>query len=162
MLNRSLFHLYLYSKLVRRDTERSADCGHKLFSGYRLELEYRGAADYGVIDVKIRILRCGGDKSYLSVFDVFQQGLLLLFVEVLYLVQIKQHAVNAVQGVGVGYNVLDIGNGRGGTVQLVKLHMGIFGNYACNGCFTHSGTAVKYHVRYLSVFDYTAQGLSLA
>ena len=74
-----------------------------------LELKNGGAAQNGVIDIKVGVLSSGGDEGDASVLDVFQKGLLLFFVEVLDLVQIEQHAVVADDGIQFVHDGLDVG-----------------------------------------------------
>ena len=56
---------------------------------HRLELEHRRAAEYRVVHVKIRVFGGGGNEGDPPVLNMFQQALLLLFVEILDLVQVQ-------------------------------------------------------------------------
>ena len=69
---------------------------------YRLKLEYGTAAQQCSVNVKIGVFGRGGNKGYTAVFGVFEQGLLLLFVEILYFVKIKQNPVRRGDGVYLG------------------------------------------------------------
>ncbi len=69
---------------------------HRLFrvgGSEGLKLKNGGAAQNCVEHIEIRVLRGGGNQGDLAVFDVLQQGLLLLFVEGLDLIQVQQHSV---------------------------------------------------------------------
>ena len=87
-----------------------------LLRGDGLDLKDRGAAEDRVVDVEIGVLRGGGDEGDAAVLDVFQQGLLLLFVEILDLVQVEQDAVAADDGVQLLHDGLDVGQGGVGAV----------------------------------------------
>ena len=50
----------------------------------RLELEHGAAGQQRIIDVKVRVLRRGGDEGDGAVLDALQEALLLLFVEDVY------------------------------------------------------------------------------
>ena len=56
------------------------------------ELKHAAAGQQGVVHVEKRILRGGGDQGQRPVLHKFQQALLLLFVEILDLIQIQQNA----------------------------------------------------------------------
>ena len=79
---------------------------------HRLELKDRGARQDRIVDVEIRVFRRGGDESDLAVFDVFEQGLLLFFVEILDLVEVQEHPVRREEGIELGVDLLDVGGGR--------------------------------------------------
>ena len=55
---------------------------------YRFKLKDSTAAKNGIVDVEIGVLRCGGNESNGTVLNVFQQGLLLLFIEILDFIKI--------------------------------------------------------------------------
>ena len=76
------------------------------------ELKNGTSAEYGIINVEIWIFGSGSYERYLPVLDIFKQGLLLLFVKILYLIKVQQNAVHAVNGVRIGNNVLDVGYSR--------------------------------------------------
>ena len=59
---------------------------------HRLELEDRGPGEEGAVDVEIGVLRGGGDESQLAILHELQQGLLLLLVEVLDLIEVQKDA----------------------------------------------------------------------
>lgn len=66
-------------------------------------------AEYGTVNIKIRVLSGGGDQGDPPVFDMLQQGLLLLFIEILDLVEIQENATDAREGVELLHHRLDIG-----------------------------------------------------
>ena len=61
--------------------------------GDRLELKHRAAREDGVVYIEVRVLRCGRNERDRAVLDKLQQALLLLFIEVLDLVEIQKNAV---------------------------------------------------------------------
>ena len=62
------------------------------------EFKHGAPAEQRVVDVEIGVLGGGGDEGDGAVLDALQQALLLLFVQILYLVQIEQQAALALQG----------------------------------------------------------------
>ena len=84
-----------------------------------LELKHGGAAEDGVEHIKVGIFRGGGNQGYFPVFNVFQQGLLLLFIKGLNLVQIQQHPVGCHKGVQLGHNLFDVSSGSCGGIKLI-------------------------------------------
>ena len=157
MLTDALFRLYLHSRFVGEDTECPFHCGDNVLGGDGLELEHRTSAENGVIDVKIGVLGGGGDKGYLAVFNIFKEGLLLLFVEILYLVEVQKDAVHSVNCACVGDNIPDVGCSCGGAIELMELHSRIFCNYPCNGGFSYSRGTVKYHIGDIAAVDYAPE-----
>ena len=69
---------------------------------YGLKLKYGAAAQQCSVNVKIGVFGRGGNKGYTAVFGVFEEGLLLLFVKILYFVKIKQNSVRSGNGVYLG------------------------------------------------------------
>ena len=88
-----------------------------LGGGELLELKDSGAGEHRVVHVKVGIFRGGGDEGHVPVLHYLQQGLLLLFVEVLDLIQVEQDAVGGQHGAHLGNNVLDVGQGGGGGIH---------------------------------------------
>ena len=137
--------------------ERPADRALRLVLFHGLEFKHGRARQNGVIDVKIRIFRCGRDERDLAVFDVFQQRLLLLFVEILDLVEIQQNAVRREERVKLGINFLDIGGGRSRRVELAQLSLRFFRDQVRNGRFARAGWAVEDHIGNGTALDDAAQ-----
>ncbi|MPM81606.1 hypothetical protein SDC9_128662 [bioreactor metagenome] len=98
------------------ESRSPADGAKELPSAHRLEFKNGGPAQNRVIDVKVRVFRGGGDEGDLPIFHEFQQGLLLLLVEVLDFVQIEQHSLGSHDGADVPDDILDVGDGGGGGV----------------------------------------------
>ena len=108
ILRRPRFHDGLYALTLRYYVNRTPHRGHDLGGGYGLELEHGAAGEQRVIDVEKRVLGGGGDERDAAVLYELEEALLLLFVEVLYLVEVEQHAAGREQGVELGDDVLYI------------------------------------------------------
>ena len=102
-----------------------------------------------------------GKHDYLFT-SIFQQRLLLLFVEILDFVQIEQSALRGEKGVQLFYNGLDIAERSGSGVEAIELSVGLGGNDARQGGFAHAGRAVKNHIGNLTAFDDSAQNTVFA
>ena len=76
--------------LCRRGAGAPVGYRKDLLRGGGPELKNGAARKDGVVDVKIGVFRGGGDEGDAAVLDKLQQGLLLLFVKILDLVQIQQ------------------------------------------------------------------------
>ena len=122
-----------------------------------LELKHRAAAQDRVVDVKIGVLGRGGDQRHLAGLDEFQQALLLLFVEILDLVQIHERAVRRKEGVQLVDDRLDIRDARGGGVEVVQLAVGLLCDDGRDRGLAHAGRAVKNQVRDVAALDHAAQ-----
>ena len=122
-----------------------------------LELKDRASRQNGVVDIKIRIFRRRGDQRDLAVFDVLQQRLLLLFVEILDLVKVEQHAVRRHEGVELGIDLLDVARGGRGRVQAAELSLRPRRDEIGHRGLSGAGRAVKDHVRHLTGEDDAAQ-----
>ena len=131
--------------------------GPDVGSGHGLEFKHRAPAEQGGIDVKVGIFGGGGDQGNRPVLHKFQQGLLLLFVEVLDLVQIQQHAARRQQRPHVPDDALHILKGGGGGVELVQRAVGPFGDDVGNGGLPGPGGTVKDHVGVCALLNEPAQ-----
>ena len=89
------------------DFQRPQDGRLHLLGRHGFELKHRTAGQQRAVHIKIRI------------FHEFQQALLLLFVEILNLVQIQQNTAGSQKGVHVGNDILDILQRGSGCVQAV-------------------------------------------
>ena len=118
----------------------------RLFRCHRLEFKHRAAGQQGAVHVKIGILRGGGDQRQLAVLHEFQQALLLLFIEILNLIQIQQHPARGQQSPNVGHDVLYILQGRRGGVQTVQGLVGLFRDDIGNGGLAGAGGTVEHHI----------------
>ena len=125
--------------------------------GKGLELKHRAAGKQRIIDVKIGVLSGGGDQGDATVLDTFQKALLLLFVQVLDLVQIQQNAARRCQRADILEHRLDIPGAAGGAVELVQGHAAVLGNNACHRGLSGAGGAVKDHVGDAPAFNGTAE-----
>ena len=125
--------------------------------GKGLELKHRAAGKQRVIDVEIGVLGGGGDQGDAAVLDTFQKALLLLFVQVLDLVQIQQYAARRCQRADILEHRLDIPGAAGGAVELVQGHAAVLGNDACHRGLSGAGGAVKDHVGDAPALDGAAE-----
>ena len=153
-----ILRLAVCAKLLSHQPKGTLHRRLQLLRRHGLELKYSGTADDGVKHSKIGVLRGGGNQGQGTVFDVLQQALLLLLVQILDLIQIQQDSVAPCQGAGLGNDLLDIPYGGGGAVQLIQGHVAVAGNDPGKGGFPHAGWPVKNHVRHLSPLQNAAQG----
>ena len=65
---------------------------------HRFKFKNGRTAEYGTVNIKIRVLSGGGDQGDPPVFDMLQQGLLLLFIEILDLVEIQEECHRCPRG----------------------------------------------------------------
>ena len=137
--------------------ERPADRALRLVLLHGLEFKHRRARQDSIIDIEIRIFRRGRDERDLAVFDVFQQRLLLLFVEILDLVEIQKHAVRREEGVQLGVDLLDIGGGRRSRVELAQLALRFFRDQVRDRRLARAGRPVEDEIRHAAGFDDAAQ-----
>ena len=156
--------------LLLQQTRRAKHRPFDLLRLHRLEFKdrgaaengvVRGAAENGVVNVKIRVLGGGGDQRDAAVFDVFEQGLLLLFIKILDLIQIKQDAVYARKGAELCHDLLDVGGGGSGAVELAQRLVGFVGYISGERRFADARRTVEYQVGYLAALDYPAQRFAL-
>ena len=131
--------------------------GQRLLRRQGLELKHRAAGQQGVVYIEIRVLRGRGDQGDLAVFHELQQALLLLFVEILDLVQVQQHPVGGQHGVHIGDDGLHILQRRGGGVQVVQGLLRALGDDGGDGGFAGAGGPVKDHVGGGPALDEAAQ-----
>ena len=150
MLPHARLRLRRHSILLLQIAHGAANCLLHARRRDRLELKDRASGQNGVIDVEIWILRRGCDQGDLSVFDVFQQRLLLLFIEVLDLVEIEQNAVRSQKRVQLGIDLLDISGGGRRRVELAELTLRLRGDQIGDRCFPGAGRAIKDHVRHIA------------
>ena len=129
--------------------------------GDLLELEHRRPAQNGVEHIKIGIFRGGSNEGNLSVFDVFQKGLLLLFIKGLNLIQIQQHTVGSHEGIQLGGDLPDVCRRSSGGVELEERPVGLLGNDIGNGGLSHTRWPIEDHIGNGAAFNDAAQHLSL-
>ena len=60
------------------------------------------------MNIKIRVFRCRGNQRDFSSFNIIEEGLLLLFREILNLIKIKQNAVYRRKRIQLSNDRLDI------------------------------------------------------
>ena len=127
---------------------------------HALELKDRRAAEDRVVNIEIRILGGGGDQGDAAVFNVFKEHLLLLFIEILDLVQIEQDAVHAGKGVQLGDDRLDISGRSGGAVEFFKRFIRFVCDIGRQRGLADAGRTVENQIRHDAALDYLAQGLA--
>jgi len=88
--------------------EGAVDGRQNFLRGQRFKFKNSRAAEHRVVDVKIRVFRCRGNERNRTVLDELKQRLLLLFVEILNLVEVQQDAVGREDGVNLRYDGLDV------------------------------------------------------
>ena len=88
---------------------------------------------------------------------MLQQGLLLLFIEGLDLIQVQQHTVGGQEGIQLGNDLLDIGGGGRGGVELIKGPVGLLGNDVGHGGLSRAAGAIEHHVGNVPGVDQAAQ-----
>ena len=93
---------------------------------------------------------------------MFQQGLLLLFIEGLNFVQIQQYPVGRHEGVQLRHDLLDIRRGSGGGVELIEGAVGLLGDDIGDGGLSRAAGAVEHHVGDVPGVDQAAQHRALA
>ena len=123
----------------------------------RAELEDRRAREDGIVDIEIRVLRRGGNQGDLPVFDILQQRLLLLFVEILDLVEVQQHAVRREERVELGVDLPDVRRRGRRRVEPEQLPPRLRGDQVGHRGLSGAGRAVENQVRDFLRFDDPAQ-----
>ena len=112
----AVFEPDFFAEVFRQNAECAVYSAGDLLFFHGLELKHCGAAQNGVIYVKIGVFRCGSDQRDAAVFDELQERLLLLFVEILDLIKVQQNAVYRLQRVYLRHYVANIGGGGRGAV----------------------------------------------
>ena len=144
------------------DVHRALDCGLYILGRDGLELEDGRTAEDGVEDGEVGVFGGGGDERDASVLDKLQKGLLLLFIEILDLVEVQKHAARCEEGVQLVDDLLDVGDARGGGVELSEGAVGALRDDAGYCCFARARGAVEDHVRDLPALHDAAQKPALA
>ena len=157
-----LVGLHLHMKLPRHIVHRPIYRLPHRCRGQTLELKDGGTAQNRVEHVEIGVLRGGGDQSDLAVLNVLQQGLLLLLVEGLDLVQIEQDAVGGQHGVQLGDDGLDIRRGGGSCVELEQLALGLLGDDVRHGGLPGARGAIENQIGHRAGLDDPPQDGPLA
>ena len=157
VIHHALFQGDLAVTLSCTQLKSAAQSFRHLGRGDLLELEDGASAQNGVVYIKIRIFGSRGDQGDLAALNELQQALLLLFVEILDLIQIEQHALRGQQSIQFGHHTLDIGGGGRGGVELHQSAVGLVGDDLSQRGFAHTGGAVKDHVGDVTAFQNTAQ-----
>ena len=122
-----------------------------------LEFEHGGPAEDGIEHIKIGILRGGSNQRNLAVFNVFQQGLLLLFVKGLNLIQVQQHTVGGHQRIQLAGDLPNVRCGGRSGVELIEGPVGLLGDDIGNGGFSRAAGTVENHIGNIPGFNQAAQ-----
>ena len=101
--------------------------------------------------------RCGCNEGDRAVLDALQQALLLLFVQVLDLVQIQQDAARPRQRADVLEHRLDVAGAAGSAVELVQSHAAVLCDDAGHCGLAGTGRAVEDHVGDAAALNGTAK-----
>ena len=125
--------------------------------GQGFELEHRAPGQQCIIDVEIRVLGGGCNEGDRAVLDALQQALLLLFVQVLDLVQIQQDAARPRQRADVLEHRLDVAGAAGSAVELVQSHAAVLCDDAGHCGLAGTGRAVEDHVGDAAALNGTAK-----
>ena len=133
-----------------------------ILGGDGLELKHRRSAENSVEHAEIGVFRRRGDERDAPVLDKFQQRLLLLFIEILDLVEIQQHAAGSQQCVKLGDDLFYVGKSGGRCVQFAQGAVGFFCDDARNGSLARARGTVENHVRDAAAFNDAAQQAALA
>ena len=112
-----------------------------------LEFKHRAPAQNGAIYIEIRIFRGRGNHCDAAVLQKLKQRLLLLFVEILDLVQIQKNTVYSVDPIQAANDLADVRRGSGRAVELAELPLCLPGNEGGKCRFPHTGRTVKNHIR---------------
>ena len=127
-----------------------------------LELKDSAAGQQCVINAEIGIIGGTGDQRDLAIFQKLQQTLLLLFIEILDLIEIEQNAVGRHHGIHIGNDGLHILQGRGGGIEVIEGLIGALGDDVGDGGLSCAGRAVEDKVCLCAVLDQAAQQCALA
>ena len=103
-----------------QDGHPPVDGGQGVLRGDGLELEHGGPGEHCPEHVEKGVLRGGGNEGDFAVLHELQQGLLLLLVEILDLIQVKENSFQGHQGPDVCDDLFDVTDGRGSGVQPVQ------------------------------------------
>ena len=122
-----------------------------------LELKHRGTAQHSPENTEIRVFCGRGNEGDAPVLHKLQQALLLLFVEILDLVEIEQHSAGSEEGVQLVDNLLDIPDAGRGGVELSEGTAGALGNDAGHRGLARAGGTVKNHIGDGAAEDYAPQ-----
>ena len=147
----------LHPQLPGLEGDAPVHRGQQVVRRQHFELKDGGAGQDRVEDGEVGVLRGGGDEGDLAVLDELQQGLLLLLVEILDLVQVEQHAVGGQQGAHLLHHVPDVRQGGGGGVEPPQGSARLLGDDVGHGGFSGAGGAVEHHVGDLSAVDDPAE-----
>ena len=98
------------------------------------------------------------DHGDVAALEVFEQALLLLFVEVLDLIEVQKDAVRRGKGAHVRHHVLDVGDAGGGGVEPVQFLVGLLGDDVREGRLADARGAVEDEVRDVAGLDDVAKG----
>ena len=140
-----------------QDIERAAKHRQKLRRSDRLELEHGRSRKQSAVYGEIRVLGSRADKDYPSVLDVFQQTLLLFFVEILYFVYVKEYPAGGKNRIRVAEHIAHVRKRRGGRVYAEHLPIGHLRGYGSKRGLPGAGRAVKHERRDMSALEQPAK-----
>ena len=152
-----LVHIELRFPVSRELLHRIVQTALHIRCRQSLELEHRAPGQQRIINVEVRIFGGGCNQRHRAVLNAFQQALLLLFVQILDLVQIQQDAARSRQRTDVLEHRLDVPCAAGCAVQLVQCHTAVFCNDAGHGGLARAGWAIEDHIGDTPALDGTAE-----
>ena len=119
---------YLGAQPLLHDGDTPLHSGEGILRRDLLKLENRSPGQHRPKDGEEWVFCGGGDKGDATVLHKLQQGLLLLLIEVLDLVQIEQHTLRRHQSTDISDDVLDVRDGGRGGVEPVQGPVGPLGD----------------------------------
>ena len=149
--------LHLRAQPPLHDRDAPLHRGQGILRRDLLELKHRRPGQHRPEHGEEGVLRGGGDQGDASVLHKLQQGLLLLLVEVLDLIQIEQHPLRGHQGADLPHDLLDVGNGCRGGVQPVQGAVGALGDDVGHRSLSRARGAVEDQIGHVPALDHPAQ-----
>ena len=144
------YHALLSSKRFRTSAVENVKCplygNLSIFRRHRFELKHRRPAQNRPEHAEIRVLGSRSNQCDAPILNKLQQTLLLLFVKVLNLIQVKQHPAGGQQRIQFLNDALDVGNPCGCGVELSQASLRTLGNDAGNRSFPGSRRPVEDHI----------------
>ena len=138
MKHSSVIGVDYYAFFLFKEVEGSVYRRDNILWRYALEFENRATAKDCPVYVKVRVFCCGGNESDFSSFNIVKKSLLLLFVEVLNFIKVKQYAVGCGKGVKLIYNRTDVRRACTCAVELVEFAVRFTGDNRSKGGFAYA------------------------
>ena len=94
--------------LLADNAQGALHCRSYLAGSDGLELKYCAPAEQCAVYIEIGVFRRRGNQGNRTIFHKLQQGLLLLLIEILNLIQIQQYAARSQHGSHIRHNIFDV------------------------------------------------------